>query len=57
MIRLEQINARNVWKFLELTVSEEQKSFVARNDAPDIAKGNYFLWRLMIDKDYPDETQ
>ncbi len=95
MIRLEQINARNVWKFLELTVSEEQKSFVARNDvsiieayttitanghafpfgiyddekpvgflmigfdvddywddAPSIAKGNYFLWRFMIDKDY-----
>lgn len=21
-------------------------------DAPDIAKGNYNLWRLMIDKDY-----
>jgi diamine N-acetyltransferase len=95
MIRLEQINARNVWKFLELTVSEKQKSFVARNDvsiieayttitanghafpfgiyddekpvgflmigfdvddywddAPSIAKGNYFLWRFMIDKDY-----
>ncbi len=95
MIRLEKVNAKNVWDLLKLTVSDEQKSFVARNDisiieayttitanghafpfgiyddekpvgflmigfgvddywddAPDIAGGNYFLWRLMIDKDY-----
>ena len=94
-IRLEKVNAKNVWELLELTVSEEQKSFVARNDvsiieayttvtanghafpfgiydeekpvgflmigfgvddywddAPEIAGGNYFLWRLMIDKAY-----
>ena len=26
-------------------------------DAPTIAKGNYNLWRLMIDKAYPKGTQ
>ena len=95
MIRLEKVNAKNVWDLLKLTVLDEQKSFVARNDisiieayttitanghafpfgiyddetpvgflmigfgvddywddAPDIARENYFLWRLMIDKDH-----
>ena len=93
MLRLEQVNGRNVWDILKLTVKEDQKSFVADNaisiieaytastangcafpfgiyenetpvgflmigfdvdddwdDAPAIAKGNYNLWRLMIDK-------
>ncbi len=93
MIRLEKVNAKNVWELLKLTVADEQKSFVAGNDvsiieayttitanghafpfgiydgekpvgflmigfdvddywddAPEIANGNYFLWRLMIDK-------
>lgn len=95
MLRLEQVNGKNVWDILKLTVEEDQKSFVADNDisiieaytaitangfafpfgiyenetpvgflmigfdiddywddAPSIAKGNYNLWRLMIDKAY-----
>ena len=95
MLRLEKINGKNVWEILKLSVSEEQKNFVARNeisiieaytaitanghafpfgiydddqpvgflmigfdaddywdDAPAIAKGNYNLWRLMIDKNF-----
>ena len=95
MIRLEKVNAKNVWELLKLTVADEQKSFVAGNDvsiieayttitanghafpfgiydgekpvgflmigfdvddywddAPEIANGNYFLWRLMIDEEY-----
>ena len=93
MLRLENVNAKNVWEILKLQVLENQKSFVASNnisiieayttitangrafpfgiydddtpvgflmigydvddyweDAPEIAKGNYNLWRLMIDK-------
>ena len=95
MLRLEQVNGKNVWDILKLTVEEDQKNFVANNDisiieaytaitangfafpfgiyenetpvgflmigfdiddywddAPAIAKGNYNLWRLMIDKAY-----
>ena len=95
MIRLEKLNGKNVWDILKLTVSKDQKSFVASNkisiieayvaitgnghafpfgiyndkipvgflmigfgtddfweDAPNIAPGNYNLWRLMIDKAY-----
>ena len=95
MIRLEKVNAQNVWDILKLKVSESQKNFVASNDvsiieaytaitangyafpfgifdgetpvgflmigfdvdddwddAPDIAYGNYNLWRLMIDESY-----
>ena len=93
MLRLEKINGKNVWDILKLSVLEEQKDFVARNDisiieayiaitangyafpfgiyenetpvgflmigfdkdkdwddAPEIATGNYNIWRLMIDK-------
>ena len=93
MLRLEKVNAKNVWDILKLQVLENQRSFVADNnisiieayttitgnghafpfgiydddtpvgflmigydvddyweDAPEIAKGNYNLWRLMIDK-------
>ena len=95
MLRLEQVNGKNVWDILKLTVAENQKRFVANNDisiieaytaitanghafpfgiyenetpvgflmigfdiddywedAPPIAKGNYNIWRLMIDKAY-----
>ena len=95
MLRLEQVNGKNVWDILKLTVEEDQKNYVAGNDisiieaytaitangfafpfgiyedetpvgflmigfdiddywndAPPIAKGNYNLWRLMIDKAY-----
>ena len=95
MLRLEQVNGKNVCDILKLTVEENQKNFVANNDisiieaytaitangyafpfgiyenetpvgflmigfdiddywddAPSIAKGNYNLWRLMIDKAY-----
>ena len=95
MLRLEKVNAKNVWEILKLQVLENQKSFVASNnisiieayttitangrafpfgiydddtpvgflmigydvddyweDAPDVATGNYNLWRLMIDKNY-----
>ena len=31
MLRLEQVNGRNVWDILKLTVKEDQKSFVADN--------------------------
>ena len=93
MLRLEQVNGKNVWDILKLTVEEDQKNYVANNDisiieaytaitangyafpfgiyenetpvgflmigfdiddywddAPSIAKGNYNLWRLMIDQ-------
>ena len=93
MLRLEKVNAKNVWDILKLQVLENQRSFVAANnisiieayttitgnghafpfgiydddtpvgflmigydvddyweDAPEIAKGNYNLWRLMIDE-------
>ena len=68
MLHLEKVNGNNVWDILKLTVSESQKNFVATKpvgflmigfdvddywtDAPKIAKGNYNLWRLMIDKAY-----
>ncbi len=95
MIRLEEINGKNVWDILKLRVSDAQKSFVAPNDvsiieayiaithhgqafpfgiyddetpvgfcmigfgadddwedAPDIARGSYNLWRFMIDERY-----
>ena len=32
MLRLEKVNGRNVWDILKLTVSEDQRDFVARND-------------------------
>ena len=93
MLRLENVNAKNVWDILKLQVSDNQKSFVADNDisiieayttitgngyafpfgiyeddtpvgflmigydvdeywedAPEIARENYNLWRLMIDE-------
>ncbi len=89
------MNGKNIWDILNLSVGENQKSFVANNDisiieayvaitgngyafpfgifdnniltgflmvgydvddywedAPDIARGNYNLWRLMIDRNY-----
>jgi len=95
MIRLEKINANNVWKILKLEVEDFQKDFVATNtesiveaytttiangvaipfgiynddepvgfamlaygvddsyeEYPSIAKDNYCIWRLMIDKKY-----
>lgn len=93
MIRIEKINAKNIWDILKLHVSKEQESFVAPNDLsiieayisitgnghafpfgifedeipvgflmigydvdesfdnpPQIAYGNYSIWRLMIDE-------
>ncbi|MCR5737879.1 MAG: GNAT family N-acetyltransferase [Eubacterium sp.] len=93
MLRLENVNAKNVWDVLKLQVSVNQRSFVADNDisiieayttitgngyafpfgiyeddtpvgflmigydvdeywedAPEIARENYNLWRLMIDE-------
>ena len=32
MLRLEQVNGKNVWDILKLTVEEDQKNFVANND-------------------------
>ena len=93
MVKLEPVNAKNVWSILKLKVSEEQREFVAPNDMsiieayialvsnghalpfgiyaddtpvgflmigydvddafddpPQIAYGNYSIWRLMIDE-------
>ncbi len=98
MLRLEKINGKNVWDILKLSVLDEQKDFVARNDisiieayiaitangyafpfgiyenetpvgflmigfdkdkdwdnAPEIATGNYNIWRLMIDKNHQNK--
>ena len=95
MVRIEKINAKNVWDILKLHVSKEQEPFVAPNglslieayiaiignghafpfgvfedevpvgfvmvgydvdesfeNPPQIAYGNYSLWRLMIDEKY-----
>ena len=95
MIRIEKVNAKNIWDILKLHVSKEQESFVAPNDLsiieayiaitgnghafpfgiledeipvgflmigydvddsfdnpPQIAYGNYSIWRLMIDEKY-----
>lgn len=95
MIRLEKVNAKNVWDILKLHVGKDQESFVAPNDLsiieayiavtgnghafpfgifdddvpvgflmigydvddsyenpPQIAYGNYSIWRLMIDEKY-----
>ena len=95
MLRLEKVNAKNVWKILKLHVSKEQEDFVAPNDMsiieayiavsgggyafpfgicdddvpvgflmigfdvddsyedpPQIAYGNYSIWRFMIDEKY-----
>ena len=95
MIRIEKINAKNIWDILKLHVSKEQESFVAPNELsiieayiaitgnghafpfgifedeipvgflmvgydvdesfdnpPQIAYGNYSIWRLMIDEKY-----
>lgn len=94
MLRLEEVNGKNLWDILKLRVGEDQKNFVADNgaslakayvavtgggrvfpfgiydggrpvgfllaafgtyehweNAPSIARDNYSLWRLMIDKD------
>lgn len=32
MLRLEEVNGKNVWDILKLTVAENQKTFVAGND-------------------------
>lgn len=32
MVRLEKINAKNVWDALKLSVKENQRAFVANND-------------------------
>lgn len=32
MIRIEKVNAKNIWDILELSVSKDQESFVAPND-------------------------
>ena len=32
MLRIEKINGKNVWDIVKLSVSEEQKSFVAKNE-------------------------
>ena len=32
MVRLVEVNAKNIWDILKLQVSEAQKSFVAPND-------------------------
>ena len=95
MVKLEPINAGNVWDIIKLKVSSEQREFVAPNDMsiieaylaihenghafpfgifdgdtpvgflmigydvdasyenpPQIAYGNYSLWRFMIDEKY-----
>lgn len=95
MVRIEKINAKNVWDILKLHVSREQEPFVAPNglslieayiaitgnghafpfgvfedevpvgfvmigydvdesfeNPPQIAYGNYSIWRLMIDEKY-----
>ena len=95
MIRIEKINAKNIWDILKLHVSKEQESFVAPNELsiieayiaiagnghafpfgifedeipvgflmigydvdesfdnpPQIAYGNYSIWRLMLDEKY-----
>ena len=100
MIRLEKIDAKNIWDVIELKVTKTQKNFVASNDAsilqayttagtacsafpfaicndkrpvgflmigyneaamydiygdmeaPRVARNNYSIWRLMIDKKY-----
>ena len=95
MVRIEKINAKNVWDILKLHVSKEQEPFVAPNglslieayiaiignghafpfgvfedevpvgfvmvgydvdesfeNPPQIAYGNYSIWRLMIDEKY-----
>ena len=62
MLRLEKVNGKNVWDILKLSVLDSQKSFVATNElsiieaycaiTAKISKGNYNLWRLMIDKNY-----
>lgn len=93
MLRLEKVNAKNVWEILRLRVGKEQENFVAPNDMsiieayiavsgnghafpfgiyeddtpigflmigfgvddsyedpPQIAYGNYSIWRFMIDE-------
>lgn len=95
MIRLEKVNAKNVWEILKLHVAKDQEDFVAPNDLsiieayiavsgnghafpfgiyedeipvgflmigydvddsyenpPQIAYGNYSIWRFMIDEKY-----
>ena len=58
MIRLEKINGKNVWDILKLTVSEDQKHFVASNDTSIIEAyvaiiGNGHAFPFGI---YDDET-
>ena len=98
MVRLEKINAKNIWEILKLKVNDEQKEFVAPNDMsiieayiaitsnghafpfgifdddipvgflmigfdvddsfenpPQIAYGNYSIWRFMIDEKYQNK--
>ena len=98
MIRLEKINAQNIWSILKLKVSDDQANFVASNDLsiieayiaitsnghafpfgifddnipvgflmigydvdesfdnpPQIAYGNYSIWRLMIEERFQNK--
>lgn len=98
MVRLEKINAKNIWEILKLKVNDEQKEFVAPNNMsiieayiaitsnghafpfgifdddipvgflmigfdvddsfenpPQIAYGNYSIWRFMIDEKYQNK--
>lgn len=98
MIKIEQINAKNIWEILKLKVKDAQKEFVAPNDIsiieayiaitgngyafpfgifddevpvgflmigydvddsydnpPQIAYGNYSIWRFMIDAKFQNK--
>lgn len=98
MIKIEQINAKNIWEILKLKVNDAQKEFVAPNDMsiieayiaitgnghafpfgifddeipvgflmigydvddsydnpPQIAYGNYSIWRFMIDEKFQNK--
>ena len=41
MLRLEKVNAKNVWEILKLQVLENQKSFVASNNISIIEAYTY----------------
>ena len=44
MIRIEKINAKNIWSILKLHVSKEQQSFVAPNELSIIVYSNNWKW-------------
>ena len=68
MIDLKKIVHQNLYDIVNLSVAEDQKRFISSNtdsilqaypkdsiELPEITRGNYCLWRIMIDQRYQNK--